>query len=215
MELPEKLQTHSRVLGHTNAILKTPQLVIVRESEEGRKLGRVVGVKGVGVGDVSQEGVRHSEVVRGDSREVVRDVDNGRGGDEIECGGVDSGEAREERTEGGDGGGRGFREIPGQEVSLVLGSWFVFQLHVGLVGCQVHSPSCLTPGQIFLTEEVDERTVISVEGEGVAAFQVVPEGLDSMNHSQQLLFMYRVVTFSRVKFPALISYRLGASTLVL
>ena len=67
MEFPEELQTHSRVLGHTNAILKTPQLVIVRESEEGRKLGRVVGVKGVGVGDVSQEGVRHSEVVRGDS----------------------------------------------------------------------------------------------------------------------------------------------------
>jgi hypothetical protein len=44
-----------------------------------------------------------------------------------------------------------------------------------------------------LVEEVDKGTVVCVKDKGLAALQVVPEGLDSVNHCQQLLFMDWVI----------------------
>jgi hypothetical protein len=68
----------------------------------------------------------------------------------------------------------------GEGISSVFLTFAVHDAHVGLVGSQVLSPSCLAAGEVSLCEEVPQAVMVGVQGKVFATFQVMPEDFDSM-----------------------------------
>ena len=103
----------------------------------------------------------------------------------------------------------------GQSVSMVVDATAVLDVHDWLVGSKSLCPACLAVGEITLCEEVFERVVVSQNRKASAAIQVAAEVADSMDNSEELPLVHRVIALVFVELSRLISDGLEARTLVL
>ena len=77
----------------------------------------------------------------------------------------------------------------GEGIGSVGRSILVCNGHVGLEDGEVLGPTSLAATEVFLGEEEAEGLMIGVEGEVFASFQVVSEGLASVDDSKELNLM--------------------------